>query len=220
MALKNDTVASQDRDRHHGSRSDLETSEDEYSPVPSEQALGSAASQIDTGRDVSTQDSPELKNLLPDQVCTCAACLIGYQCPDHLMRVDGHPERLSWTFGCRITGCQWKAYDNHNIYVCGLFWLFWHEKEREHYGKPGNYRCRETDCKCVTKRFSDLKRHYSSTHCIKRQNFKCPILDCKYHEIGFARKDKLKRHCQTVHEGKPQPGKANQPIKPKAKDNA
>lgn len=222
-ALKNDTTASKDQDRRHGSMSNLETSEDD-SPVPSQQALGSVVSQGETGRDVPTQDSQELKSLVPDQVCTCAACLWSYWCPSHLKRESGHPERLSWKFGCRITGCQWTTDSAPQVVggVNALQHLLWHEKKRSHYGKPGDgdFRCLETGCKFVTKRFNDLKRHSSSKHCIKPQIFKCAVLDCKYHETGFARKDKRKSHYQNVHQGKPQPGKANQAIKPKVKDGA
>lgn len=222
VALKNDTTASKDQDRRHGSVSNLETSEAGYGQVPSQQALGSAVSQSETGRDVPTQDSQELKSLVPDQVCTCAACLWSYWCPSHLERESGHPERLSWKFGCRITGCQWTTDDVPQDIrgSSALQWLLWHESLRSHYGKPGDCRCLETGCKFVTKRFRDLLRHSSSKHCIKPQIFKCEVLDCKYHETGFARKDKLTRHHQNVHQGKPQPGKANQAIKPKVKDGA
>lgn len=223
VALKNDTTASKDQDRRHGSVSNLETSEAGYGPVPSQQALGSVVSQGETGRDVPTQDSQELKSLVPDQVCTCAACLQSYTYPSGLFWERRYPETLSWKFGCRITGCQWTTDDvpqvvgGHNALQ---HLLLWHEKERSHYGKPGDYRCLETGCKFVTKRFRDLLRHSSSKHCIKPQIFKCAVLDCKYHETGFARKDKRKSHYQNVHQGKPQPGKANQAIKPKVKDGA
>lgn len=223
VALKNDTTASKDQDRRHGSVSNLETSEDD-SPVPSQQALGSVVSQGETGRDVPTQDSQELKSLVPDQVCTCAACFRSYTCPSDLFWERGHPERLSWKFGCRITGCQWTTDGDRLVGIAtrlsALYWLLEHEKRSDHYGKPGDYRCPETGCKFVTKRSTDLRRHSSSKHCIKPQIFKCTVLDCKYHETGFARKDKLTSHHQNVHQGKPQPGKANQAIKPKVKDGA
>lgn len=210
-----ETIVSQDQYRNHRSTRNLETSE---APTPLEQAPGCITSPIETGPDAFTQEVHDLGEpggLLADQICTCAACL---DRSSKLHRAciewqDEHPESRLWTFGCRVTGCQWTTKYAYLVYVCC------HESERDHYGKPGDYRCREANCKFITKRFGDLKRHCSSKHCIKPRNLKCPVLGCSYHKDGFARKDKLDSHYQKVHGGKSQPGKPNQAIKPKVGDS-
>ena len=134
---------------------------------------------------------------------------------------ERHPNRRSWTFGCRVTGCQWVTKDvPASRRINNLEVLFWHESARDRYGKPGNYGCREASCKFVTKRIGDLKRHYSSKHCTQPKKLPCPVFMCKYHEIGFARNDKLRSHFQNVHGGIVQPGKPNQAINPRDKDCA
>ncbi|KAL9138609.1 MAG: hypothetical protein Q9175_000182 [Cornicularia normoerica] len=170
----------------------------------------------ETGRDVSTLGSQELKTLVSEQVCTCATCLDWYPSGSYSLP-KGHRNWSFPTFACRVTGCQWTTkedVDDLNM----LHKLLKHESywgRQDHYGKPGDYRCREVGCKFVTKRWTDFKRHSSSKHCIKPTNFECPVLGCKYHHIGFSRKDKLKSHVDNVHKGYSQPGKPNQAIKPK-----
>jgi hypothetical protein len=46
----------------------------------------------------------------------------------------------------------------------------------------------------------DLDRHLASVHKVG-PTFKCPRLDCKRHERGFPRKDKLKHHINTLGHG-------------------
>lgn len=219
VALQHNSIASRDQYQHHGSPSNLEPSKTGSNPVPPQQASGSAICLTETDRGVSLREPHTLEALVPDQVCTCAACFDNYRFPDCFKIFDGHPERRSWEFGCRVTGCRWTTRDGPaSTWPNNLVKPFWHEKSRDHYGKIGEYRCREAGCKFVTKRWTDFKRHASSRHCVKPQNFECPDLSCKYHQIGFTRKDKLKSHCQNVHEGKLQPGKPNQAIKPKVQD--
>ena len=215
FAHEYEPIASKDQYRHHGSTRNLETPEAGFDPAPPEQAPSSIAFPFGTGSDAFTQEVHDLGGLLADHVCTCAGCL------DYNFKLqraciewqDKHPESRLWTFGCRFTGCQWTT-------TKGVFQVWAHETQRSHYGKPGDYRCREANCKFITKRFGDLKRHCSSKHCIKPRNLKCPVLSCRYHQDGFARKDKLDSHYQKVHGGKSQPGKPNQAIKPKVGDNA
>lgn len=226
VSLNYGTVTAQVQDQHSGSTSSFGTSEAASNSVPLQQAQGSMVSYTETGRDAPTQDSQILKALVPDQVCTCATCLDGYTCPPHLEGLETFPERNSWTFGCRMTGCQWttkidervwSSQRDERVWYDKLREVFWHEKDSSYqYGQPGGWRCREAGCKFVTKRCSDFKRHSSSKHCIKPKRFECPALSCKYHQIGFTRMDKLKSHYQNAHEGKLQPGKPNQAIKPKA----
>ena len=209
-------IASQDQYRHHGSSSNLEPSEAGFDPAPSEQA---------TRPDTFTQKVHSLKTFLPDQICTCAVCLdVSYTKDrpkfDKIQWIDEHPQLKSWTFGCRVAGCQWTTKDSPRKIFYNAYDAFLHDVDRSHYGKQGNWRCREANCKFITKRWNDFKRHTSSKHCIKPKKLKCPDLSCKYHQDGFARKDKLDSHYQKVHGGKSQPGKPNQAIKPKIGDCA
>lgn len=221
VAPNDETIASKDQYQTHGSTSTLEPSEAGINSVPSQQVLGSAVSQTKTDRDVSKLGPDELKVLLPDQACRCATCLDGYRPHRELLRDEWTAQVLS----CRVTGCQWTtkgephAYANDNNFVK----LLSHEGyfgRNGHYGKPGEWRCREVGCKLVTKRWDDFLRHSTSKHCIKPKDLKCPFLECKYHHIGFTRKDKLKSHVDKVHKGNPHTGKQNQAIKPKVKDHA
>ena len=226
VASNNDAIASQNQYWHHGRITDPETSEARLEPVPPHQAPGSTVSQTETKQDQFAQDSHELEAFLRDQICTCTSCLNDCEWPrDLLNRLDAHPKGNSWLFRCRITGCQWTTKDDtqsdgNNLRKLLLHETGWWSGRKYHYGKYGDYRCRETGCKLVTKRWTDFKRHSSSKHCIKPKNFECPFLSCKYHQLGFSRKDKLKSHFDKVHKRDSQPGKPNQAIKPKGEDSA
>lgn len=205
-----------------GRKRDMEPIEAGSDPAPLQKTPSPVISSTKAGPDVSPQGFDDPRALVPDQVCTCAACLESYElhCPDHLKyltKATPNCLSLSWSFGCRITGCEWNTKDDGSRYGhrTPLGRLLWHEYERSHYGKSGNYRCREADCKFTTKRWDDLMRHSSSKHCINPKSFECPVIGCKYHQQGFTRKDHLKSHYQKVHGGHSQPGKPNQPIKPK-----
>ena len=219
VTLNYDTIATQVQDQHHGNMNSLETSEARFNPISPQEAPGFSVSLTETGRDASTQNSNELEA----QVCTCAACLTSSGWRSQYRReLYRHPERSSWTLRCRVTGCQWTTKGDAKMNPNDLYKRYYHEQSQrgDHYGRPGDYRCPEAGCKSVTKRWSDFMRHSSSKHCIEPKNFECPILDCKYHHIGFTRKDKLKSHHQNVHAGRLQPGKPNQAIKPKANGSA
>ena len=220
--LDNDTLASQTHDRHHGSTSSLETSEGVSNaavPVAPQQALGlQSVSQAET--------ELELEAFYRDQVCTCASCLSHRYLPQDLFKwLEKFPNTKASFFECRVPGCQWTTKDSTSSsdWRTALYYLIYHESLQgpaNHYGKPGDWRCREVACKFGTKRFSDFKRHSSSKHCIKPKNLGCPVLECKYHQLGFTRKDKLKSHLDKVHKGNFRPGKPNQVIKPKVNDRA
>ncbi|KAL9074468.1 MAG: hypothetical protein Q9161_002256 [Pseudevernia consocians] len=205
--LDNDTVASQNQYRHHGSASSLETSEGVSNPavpVAPQQAPGlESVSEAEVER--------ELKAFFRDQ--------------DLLKVLKKFPDTEASFFECRVPGCQWTTKDLTSS-LClrtNMDYLIEHESSwgrLNHYGKPGDWRCREVGCKFGTKRFSDFKRHSSSKHCIKPKNLGCPVLECKYHQLGFTRKDKLKSHLDKVHKVNFRPGKPNQVIKPKVNDCA
>ncbi len=212
---KNDFIASQDQHQHLGN---FEASEIEFDPALLQQSPSPIVSQTETEPGVTTQEVSNLGAIIPDQICTCATCLNGYRCPPHLRWPNVYPDYLkSRNFGCCVPGCEVTTRDfKEGSCSSKLVWLFRHEGKRSHYGKPGSYRCREINCKFVTKRWSDFKRHSSSIHCIKPKDLGCPDPSCKYHQIDFSRKDKLKSHCEKVHGGMFQPAKPNQAIAPKA----
>ena len=74
--------------------------------------------------------------------------------------------------------------------------------EKNHFRHDGQFRCIEDRCVYGAKRWSDLKRHYTSKHCMNpKTKFPCPEIGCKYGgDNGFTRKDKLKSHREKVHD--------------------
>ena len=219
-----ETIANEDKYPTQSSAGTLEPSEAGIDSVPSQQVLGSAVTQTETNRNVSKLGPDELKVLLPEHACTCATCLQGSRrwwdvkpTEDQVLALTGR------ILSCRVTGCQWTT-GSHTVRLRDNYSdLLFHEGRlgrKDHYGKRGEWRCREIGCKFVTKRWEDFLRHSTSKHCIKPRDLKCPVVECKYHHIDFSRKDKLKSHVDKVHKGTPRPGKSNQSIKPKAKDHA
>ena len=220
LAHEYEPIASQDQYGHLVSTRNLETSEAGFDHATPEQAPSSIVSPIETGPDAFTQKVQDLGFVFPDQICTCVTCLEENSFHNAYLKLyDEHPEWISWYFGCRVTGCQWIVKNDGKAYN-DLFTVWCHEREKSHYGKLGSWRCVEANCKFITKRFGDLKRHCSSKHCIKPKKLKCPVLSCRYHQDGFARKVKLDSHYQKAHGGKSQPGKPNQAIKPKIGERA
>ena len=221
LALRDEPIKIPDQYRHHGRLSNFETLEAASNPVSSQQAPSSISGLNETELDISMHEPHTVETLVPDQICTCTACLDGYRYRGYREWLDAHPEMRSWIFGCRVTGCEWTtAKSLMPRYFDKIKWVLLHERSRDHYGERGDYRCREIGCKYVTKRWTDFKRHASSKHCIRPKKFTCPVVTCNYHDIGFARNDKLNSHFQNVHGGMLQPGKANKAVKPKDKDCA
>ena len=210
----------QDQDRYNDIGSSLGLPEARSHLLLPELAPSPTNSESKTVPGVATQGVHILKALAPDEVCTCATCLHERGWHARPQSLFEHPERPPLNLGCRVTGCEWTTgVQSNKTFSDSLDAIYRHESEIFHYGKPGSYKCREVDCKFTTKRLSDLKRHCSSKHCINPQNFRCPDLSCKYHQIGFARKDKLNDHYQKAHEGRYHPGKPNRVIKPKVGDD-
>lgn len=126
------------------------------------------------------------------------------------------PRRPVYISVCRFPGCQERfkmswVYDAYPKFA---------EHERTHFGKLRDYHCLEKGCQLKTKKFADLRRHYTVRHCTNAMKYPCPILGCKYGgDNGFTRKDKLQSHQRNVHQGKVVLGKAFRPIKPKANED-
>ena len=94
--------------------------------------------------------------------------------------------------------------------------------EKNHFRHDGQFRCIEVRCVYGTKRWSDLRRHYTGKHCLNpKQKFPCPEIGCKYSgNNGFKREDKLKSHRRTVHEKVAKPEKRYRVNKPNAQGAA
>ena len=81
------------------------------------------------------------------------------------------------------------------------------------HGRNVSCRCAAPACNFVCVRWSDLRRHHVTKHCIDPERYPCPEPFCAYGgENGFKRLDKLKDHHRKVHEGKLRPVQAQRPI--------
>ncbi len=145
--------------------------------------------------DKDNRDQPYLD---PNHKCSCMSCIfLGKYSSGSSLK-------------CRVPGCQQQCTHWHPYFTGS-------PHEQAHFGKPGDYHCLEEGYKTITKKWADLKRHYTVRHCTNPPKFPCPVLGCKYGgDNGFTREDKLKSHHRNVHQGKVVPGKAFQPIEPKA----
>lgn len=94
--------------------------------------------------------------------------------------------------------------------------------EKDHFRHEGQLRCIEDRCDYGAKRWPDLKRHYTSKHCLNpKTKFPCPEIGCKYGgDNGFTRKDKLKSHRDKVHGKRADTGKRSRVSKPNAQGAA
>ena len=126
--------------------------------------------------------------------CSCIACIdLGSEREwtwDSIF-VD-YPCRLSdYNFAAPGKGRSWGGYFNQ----CDA-----RNHEKDHFCHEGQFRCKEDRCVYGAKRWSDLRRHYTSKHCLNpKTKFPCPEIGCKYSgNNGFTRKDKLKSHREKV----------------------
>lgn len=86
---------------------------------------------------------------------------------------------------------------------------------KNHFVQSGHFSCNAPGCKNIFARWSDILRHYGSSHCRRPQKFPCDFLACERGgDNGFPRKDKLTDH-KKVHEGKEVHRKQPRVIKPK-----
>lgn len=134
--------------------------------------------------------------------CACIVCL-GIGCPRSL---DNNPDY------CRFEGCD---------YIRKYYFQYmpWHEKshykqDRKINGSP--FYCPVKNCRFSTKRWTDLYRHTTATHCNNPAKFECSVIGCKYHGEGngFTRKDKLTDHCRKMHQGQMVPRQVVRALKP------
>ena len=90
-----------------------------------------------------------------------------------------------------------------------------------HFGKSGEYRCKERYCLSRNKTFrrpAELERHYAGAHCKNATKYHCHVLGCKYHDhLSFPRKDKLNDHIRNMQSGYVLPGRGLRKLKAKSK---
>lgn len=150
------------------------------------------------------------------------------------------PSPFAWIYSvlgiehpCRYSCCITKAFEHIDysniLYNCGMpnctstrnFCSPLYPRDlKNHWRKlcfvSGLYRCDAPDCTHACKRFADLERHMSTSHCLDPQKFPCSFPGCERGgENGFPRKDKLKSHFESVHRGVGIPPKQSRPLAPK-----
>lgn len=87
---------------------------------------------------------------------------------------------------------------------------------RQHFFIEGLYRCDAPGCTHRCKRWADLERHTSTSHCLNAKKFPCKYPGCeRAGDNGFPRKDKLKSHFENVHRGVGIPPKHPRALVPK-----
>ncbi|KAL8707239.1 MAG: hypothetical protein Q9220_007682 [cf. Caloplaca sp. 1 TL-2023] len=85
-----------------------------------------------------------------------------------------------------------------------------------HFCNGGLYQCETPGCAHKSKRWGDLKRHISTSHCLNAKKFPCAYPGCERGgDNGFPRKDKLKSHFESVHRGKGIPSKQSRALAPR-----
>ncbi|KAL2038606.1 hypothetical protein N7G274_008654 [Stereocaulon virgatum] len=192
---------------HHDYDTNLLTTESETVPSHDTGTLDSKDSLVDAGVPKSSSED-ETWFGIKDTPCKCIVCL-DLTGSKNLIVIKG-VEGVHKYF-CRFPACPMIL---KQCVVGDARFIIWHEQD--HFVHEDRFICAETHCSYSTTCWADLKRLYTGRHCMNPQRFPCPEFGCKYSgENGFTRNDKLKRHHQTVHEGKIKPGKPFQAIQPK-----
>ena len=152
----------------------------------------------------------------PSEKCACIVCLsVGIYDPSN----DG-PEH------CHFVSCKWKSSVNPTL-EWDRYFLSWlgqnraaHEKTHYRRGqgpeKSQTFHCLVDNCRYSAKRWSDLRRHTTATHCRNPSMFECSVVGCRYHGEGngFTRKDKLTAHYRGMHNGQRVPGQVVRTLQP------
>ena len=151
--------------------------------------------------------------------CSCITCVDLGSRREIFWGVD------SYHYQCRLPDCSFSIpAGNHegNIYSIDEDEADTRKHEKDHFRHEGQYRCIEDRCVYSGKRWPDLKRHYTSKHCLNPKiKFPCPEIGCKYGgDNGFTRKDKLKSHREKVHGKSANTEKRSRVSKPNAQGAA
>ena len=91
-----------------------------------------------------------------------------------------------------------------------------HYRQGQGRKKSQLFHCPVKDCRYSAKRWSDLRRHTTATHCKNPAMFECSVVGCKYRGEGngFTRKDKLTAHYRSMHNGQRVPGQISRTLQP------
>ena len=127
--------------------------------------------------------------------CSCITCIDLGSRREYMWNVDNYHYR------CRLSDCNFRATHEGGYRYDGSGEAAARKHEKDHFRHERQLRCNEDHCVYSAKRWSDLKRHYTSKHCLNpKTKFPCPEVGCKYGgDNGFTRKDKLKSHREKVH---------------------
>ena len=176
-----------------------------------------------TSTDSTVPDNSDGNNIVLSVTTTSAAPGSSREC-SCITCVDlGSEREWLWDpklvdYPCRLSDCNFSA-PQEGMGSDGYDYQRAARKhEKNHFRHEGQFRCIEDRCVYGAKRWSDLKRHYTSKHCLNpKTKFPCPELSCKYSgNNGFTRKDKLKSHREKVHEKHAKPEKRFRVNKPNA----
>ena len=175
-------------------------------------ALKSAQGGVDTSHPSLTPSST-----IQSKKCACIVCL-GVGVHDS---INFGPEH------CHFVGCNWTS-----RWSTAYFWdkSYWqrvlmndraaHAKSHYRQGqgpkKSQRFHCPVENCAFSSKRWSDLQRHTSATHCKNPTKFECAVVGCRHHGEGngFTREDKLTAHYRSMHAGQRVPGQAARTLQP------
>lgn len=127
---------------------------------------------------------------------------------------------------CRYSCCVTKAFDFFDsgsfecpVADCSTKFLGFRDLKqhwRQHCFLSELYHCDAPGCFHKSKRFGDLERHISTSHCLNAKKFPCSYLGCERGgDNGFPRKDKLKDHFEKVHRGVGIPPKQPRTLAPR-----
>ena len=130
--------------------------------------------------------------------CSCITCVDLGSCREIMWHVE------SYHYRCRLSDCTFSiaaGYHEETYHSGYRAEEAARKHEKDHFRHEGQLRCIEDRCVYRAKRWPDLKRHYTSKHCLNpKTRFPCPEIGCKYGgDNGFTRKDKLKSHRDKVH---------------------
>ena len=149
----------------------------------------------------------------PSEKCACIVCLsVGIydliKCgPEHC-----HFVSCNWTLGDRIR----QGLGSFRIRKYRAAHARSHYQRGEGPKESQPFHCSVENCHYSVKRWSDLQRHTTTTHCKNPAMFECSVIGCKYHGEGngFTRKDKLTAHYRSMHNGQRVPGQVSRTLQP------
>ena len=167
------------------------------------------AAPIPSQNGVDAQDFSQVSSsTTPSLKCACIVCLaIGvYDSSNY------GPEH------CHVVGCDWKSYSYFSVYKGKdrAAHAKTHYRQGQGPKKSQPFHCPVEDCRYSAKRWSDLRRHTTATHCKNPAMFECSLMGCRYHGEGngFTRKDKLTAHYRSMHNGQRVPGQVSRTLQP------